>query len=152
MPSFCKVLGAIAPVDPTAPVIRFQVNLPAAWNCKAVQYGGGGFNGVLITGLEPLRDVPPDVPPPLMQGYVTLGTDSGHQADALPEIQAFALNDEAPDMARVVRAAEAACAAEFIEELPLRYETRIGERGVGLSGGQTLAVDHLGHNGGQGDA
>jgi feruloyl esterase len=95
MPPFCKVLGAIAPIDLAAPAIRFQINLPVAWNGKAVQYGGGGFNGVLITGLEPLRDVPPDVPPPLMQGYVTLGTDSGHQADTLPEIQAFALNDEA---------------------------------------------------------
>lgn len=95
MPAFCKVLGTIASVDPAAPAITFQVNLPAAWNGKAVQYGGGGFNGVLITGLDPLRDAPPDVPVPLMQGYVTLGTDSGHQADALPEIQAFALNEEA---------------------------------------------------------
>ena len=29
------------------------------------------------------------------QGYATFGTDSGHQAASLPEIQAFALNDEA---------------------------------------------------------
>ncbi len=53
---YCKVLGAIAPVDPKAPPINFQVNLPAQWNGKAVQYGGGGSNGVLITGLNPLRD------------------------------------------------------------------------------------------------
>ena len=51
---YCKVLGAIAPVDPNAPPINFQVNLPAQWNGKAVQYGGGGSNGVLITGLEPV--------------------------------------------------------------------------------------------------
>ena len=50
-PEFCRVLGRIAPVDPKAPPIRFQVNLPLAWNGRTVQYGGGGFNGVLITGL-----------------------------------------------------------------------------------------------------
>src|SRR5262245_14579448 len=37
---FCKILGAIAPVDPTAPPVNFQVNLPLNWNGKAVQYGG----------------------------------------------------------------------------------------------------------------
>ena len=78
MPEFCKVLGSIAPIDPAAPPINFQVNLPVNWNGKAVQYGGGGLNGVLITGLAPLRDAPPNVATPLAQGYVTLGTDSGH--------------------------------------------------------------------------
>ena len=34
-----------------APPILFQVNLPTQWNGRSVQYGGGGFNGVLITGL-----------------------------------------------------------------------------------------------------
>jgi feruloyl esterase len=48
---YCKVLGAVAPVDPNAPPVNFEVNLPADWNGKAVQYGGGGSNGVLITGL-----------------------------------------------------------------------------------------------------
>ena len=27
MPAMCKILGSIAPVDPTAPLINFQVNL-----------------------------------------------------------------------------------------------------------------------------
>ena len=48
---FCKVLGQIAPPDPNAPPIKFQVNLPIEWNGRSLQYGGGGFNGVLITGL-----------------------------------------------------------------------------------------------------
>lgn len=93
--SYCKVLGAIAPIDPNAPPIQFQVNLPAQWNARAVQYGGGGFNGVLISGLAQLRDSPPDLAPPLARGFMTYGTDSGHDGAKLPEIMAFALNDEA---------------------------------------------------------
>ena len=92
---YCKVMAAIAPVDPKAYPINVEINLPLAWNGRGVQYGGGGFNGVLITGLAPLRDQPLDLPPPVARGFMTFGTDSGHQAKDLPEIQAFALNDEA---------------------------------------------------------
>jgi hypothetical protein len=91
--AYCKVLGEIAPLDPTAPPIRFEVNLPEVWNGKAVQYGGGGFNGVLITGLDPLRDARLDTPVPVARGYATWGTDSGHDNAKFPE--AFALNAEA---------------------------------------------------------
>jgi ATP-binding cassette subfamily B protein len=42
--------------------------------------------------------------------------------------------------ADVVRAAELAGAAEFINRLPQRYETPIGERGVTLSGGQRQRI------------
>ena len=93
--SYCKIVGALMPVDPKSYPINFQINLPLAWNGRAVQYGGGGYNGVLITGLDPLRDQPLDLPPPVARGFMTFGTDSGHQASALPEIMAFALNDEA---------------------------------------------------------
>lgn len=92
----CKVLGRIAPRDPAAQAINFQLNLPVQWNGKALQYGGGGFNGVLITGLAPLRDAAPGDPLPVTRGYATFGTDSGHQAAAFPahEPGAFASNDE----------------------------------------------------------
>jgi feruloyl esterase len=89
------VLGEIAPLDPAAPPIRFEVNLPEQWNGKAVQYGGGGYNGVLITGLDPLRDARLDTPALVARGFATWGTDSGHDNAKLPEIQAFALNAEA---------------------------------------------------------
>ncbi|TMH20255.1 MAG: tannase/feruloyl esterase family alpha/beta hydrolase [Betaproteobacteria bacterium] len=42
---YCLVLGAIRPVDPTAPDINFRVNLPTHWNGKALQPGGGGYDG-----------------------------------------------------------------------------------------------------------
>jgi hypothetical protein len=71
--AYCKVLGEIAPSDPAAPPIRFEINLPESWNRKAVQYGGGGFNGVLITGLDPLRDARLDTPAPVARGFATWG-------------------------------------------------------------------------------
>jgi len=68
---FCTVNGSIAPVDqsPNARPINFQVALPSAWNGRSVQLGGGGMNGTIpgLTGAQ------------LAQGYVTYGSDSGHQ-------------------------------------------------------------------------
>lgn len=48
----------------------------------------------------------------------------------------IAFGDEEPDLDRVSWAAQVAHAREFIERLPLGYETRIGESGILLSGGQ----------------
>ena len=42
--------------------------------------------------------------------------------------------------ADIARAAELAAAAEFIDRLPQRYDTPIGERGVTLSGGQRQRI------------
>jgi ATP-binding cassette subfamily B protein len=50
--------------------------------------------------------------------------------------QNIAYGDRWATRARIVQAAQAANAAEFIERLPDGYETLIGERGVRLSGGQ----------------
>jgi pimeloyl-ACP methyl ester carboxylesterase len=95
MPEFCRVIGTIAPLDSSAPPIRFRVNLPAEWNGKAVQYGGGGFNGELVGGLASPADAPRGMPVPLAQGYATIGTDAGHQNDDSHETHSFARNDEA---------------------------------------------------------
>ena len=74
---FCKVLGDINPVDPVAPKIKFQINLPSNWNGKALMFGGGGYNGVLATGLGNVPAGPSDKPAPLARGYATFGSDSG---------------------------------------------------------------------------
>jgi feruloyl esterase len=95
LPPYCRVLGAIAPLDPQAPLIQFQINLPMNWNGRSVQYGGGGFNGTLINALSMIPAAPFDQPVPLSQGYVTYGTDSGHQNKPGEPPQTFALNDEA---------------------------------------------------------
>ena len=93
---YCKVTGDILPVDPAAPKIKFQVNLPANWNRKAMMYGGGGYNGVLATGLANVPAGPIDKPAPLARGYATFGSDSGHQANANGSRDGtFGVNDEA---------------------------------------------------------
>ncbi len=95
LPAHCRVMGRIAPLDASAPPILFQLNLPVQWNGRSVQFGGGGFNGVLVTGLSLVPGARFDQPAPLAQGYATYGTDSGHQNVAGQPPQIFALNDEA---------------------------------------------------------
>ena len=93
---YCKVLGDINPVDVKAPKIKFQVNLPANWNNKAMMFGGGGYNGVIATGLGNVPAGPADKPAPLARGYATFGSDSGHQANANGSRDGtFGANDEA---------------------------------------------------------
>lgn len=91
---FCRALGAIRPIDPAAPDIHFQLNLPIAWNGKALQIGGGGYDGTLVTA-EAARFPDPAKPSPLKQGYATFGSDSGHQAKPGQDAAAFADNAEA---------------------------------------------------------
>jgi feruloyl esterase len=72
LPPYCTVIGSMAPVDhsPTARPINFQVAFPSTWSGQAAQLGGGGMNGTIpgLTGN------------PFGQGFVTYGSDSGHQA------------------------------------------------------------------------
>jgi pimeloyl-ACP methyl ester carboxylesterase len=91
---YCLVKGAIAPVDLSAPVIEFEVNLPTKWNLKALQMGGGGYDGTLVTGLGPEGLQLPGTELPLKQGYVTLGSDGGHKGGRGFD-GTFALNEEA---------------------------------------------------------
>ncbi len=92
---FCKVIGRIHPVTNSAPDIEFEVNLPSNWNGKSLQFGGGGFNGSLVTGLGQYAKQPSSEQTPLARGYVTLGSDSGHKARAPGFDGSFLLYDEA---------------------------------------------------------
>lgn len=74
---YCALTGAVVSPDPADPPVRFRVNLPADWNGKAVQFGGGGFDGQLITAEGAITNAPEDSAP-LGRGYVTFGSDGGH--------------------------------------------------------------------------
>jgi hypothetical protein len=96
IPERCIVQGRIEPVDPAAPPINFNINLPINWNGKALQSGGGGLGGALITGPNQkaagrFDPIPLDLPYPLTLGYVTFGDDDGHQG---PDVS-FTKSDEA---------------------------------------------------------
>jgi ABC-type multidrug transport system fused ATPase/permease subunit len=53
---------------------------------------------------------------------------------------AFGVSEEKIDMERVREAARQAELAEFIESLPEKYDTIVGERGIRLSGGQRQRI------------
>jgi len=75
----CRVDGVMTAVstDPTARPINFRVILPASWNRRAAQLGGGGMNGIIpnLTGSGPGGPSSSL----LERGLVTYGSDSGHQ-------------------------------------------------------------------------
>jgi feruloyl esterase len=84
---YCKVLGDVRPVDASAEDIRFEVNLPTNWNHKAVQFGGGVFDGWLGGATSGLKRGPVSVasdPEPLARGFATFGGDSGHHKRYFP--------------------------------------------------------------------
>lgn len=94
-PAHCLVSGEIAPVDPAAPPIRFNLALPVDWNGKALMLGGGGLNGSIPNVVGNVSAGPVDKPLPLARGYAVFGSDSGHQANALGSLDAsFGMNDE----------------------------------------------------------
>jgi len=101
VPAHCRIDGVFTPVDtaPTARVINFRVILPASWNRRAAQLGGGGINGIIpnLTGVE-FGAAGPSL---LSRGFATYGSDSGHQLPAFgrrggpPPDQEWGLNEEA---------------------------------------------------------
>ncbi|MFF0700010.1 tannase/feruloyl esterase family alpha/beta hydrolase [Streptomyces tendae] len=79
-PEPCQIRGKVNSFDTAASDINFQLNLPTSWNGKSVQFGGAGFNGVVVSGLA--------------RGYVTFGNDGG-VAVGTARTGSFALNEEA---------------------------------------------------------
>lgn len=79
--AYCRVNGAMAPVDPAAPPINFGVTLPSRWAYRYAQQGGGGMNGSIpgLAGADFNN-----------RGMATAGSDSGHTTG-----NTWALNDEA---------------------------------------------------------
>lgn len=93
---YCLVSGAINPVDPAAPQIKFQVAMPTVWNNKIMMFGGGGYDGTIPAPTGNVPAGPTAQLTPLGRGYATFGSDSGHQANALgSEDGSFGVNDEA---------------------------------------------------------
>ena len=91
---FCKVTGIVKPHNASSPNVEFEINLPAAWNSRALQMGGGGYDGSLVTGLTPYSNQTPNSDTPLKQGFLTLGSDGGHEGK--PGFDGtFGLDDEA---------------------------------------------------------
>jgi ATP-binding cassette subfamily B protein len=62
----------------------------------------------------------------LQDGYIFSGTIAEN----------IALGDAKPDMERLRHAAYLSCLDEFIQKLPMKFETKIGATGMGISGGQ----------------
>lgn len=90
---YCSVRGKILPVHQDSWPICFQVNLPVKWNGKAIQYGGGGFDGFLVDAVGPYSGEVLDQLPPVERGYVTFGSDGGHQGTGWDS--RFSLDEEA---------------------------------------------------------
>lgn len=88
---YCRITGRIKGVKATTPDIRFDLNLPRHWNGRALQIGGGGYNGVVVSGTGVMPFSPNRAP--LAQGYATFGDDSGHVGDS--SVAVFGLVDEA---------------------------------------------------------
>ncbi|MGF6599467.1 hypothetical protein P3T23_004195 [Paraburkholderia sp. GAS448] len=88
---YCRITGSIRAFKANAPDIRFDLNLPRQWNGRALQIGGGGYSGVVVSGTGVMPFSP--VRAPLAQGYVTFGDDSGHVGNS--GLAVFGLVDEA---------------------------------------------------------
>ncbi len=88
---YCRITGRIKGLKATTPDIRFDLNLPRHWNGRALQIGGGGYNGVVVSGTGVMPFSPNRAP--LAQGYATFGDDSGHVGDS--SLAVFGLVDEA---------------------------------------------------------
>ena len=52
----------------------------------------------------------------------------------------IAVGEPDADMDRLLEVARLACVQDFVNDMPLGYETKVGEQGIGLSGGQRQRI------------
>ena len=52
----------------------------------------------------------------------------------------IAIGQSDADMDRILEVAKLSCVHDFVSDMPLGYETKVGEQGVGLSGGQRQRI------------
>jgi hypothetical protein len=88
---YCRVTGSIKAVQANTPDIHFDLDLPVRWNGRALQLGGGGYDGVVVSGIGVTPFSPTHAP--LAEGYATFGDDSGHAGNSA--LAVFGLVDEA---------------------------------------------------------
>jgi Tannase and feruloyl esterase len=88
---YCRIMGEIKAIRTDTPDIRFEVNLPARWNGRALQMGGGGYNGEVQRATGTVSYAAGKAP--LAEGYATFGSDSGHVGNSARAD--FAIDDEA---------------------------------------------------------
>lgn len=92
-------------------------------------------SGEIVLGGIPLADYSPaawrkECGTVMQEGFIFSESIAGN----------IALSDEIPDMKRVKNAARVANIDDFVSELPMRYNTKIGSEGNGLSTGQKQRV------------
>lgn len=136
---------------PSQPLLfeDFSLEIPHGARVGLVGYSGGGKttitrlllrfvdieSGIILLGGQRIDEIPQAALRRAV-AYVPQDPSMFHRsiADNIRIGRPEATDDE------VRRAAKLAHAAEFIEALPLGYETLVGERGVKLSGGQRQRV------------
>ncbi|HRD83269.1 MAG TPA: peptidase domain-containing ABC transporter [Saprospiraceae bacterium] len=87
--------------------------------------------GLLRVGKAPLESISPEIwrrrcGAVMQEGFIFSDTIANNIAES----------DERPDLARLLHAVETANIRDFVESLPLGFNTRIGARGNGISQGQ----------------
>jgi len=133
-PEYCKVTGSIAAINAADPAIKFEINLPTNWNVKTVQFGGGGFNGSVVSGLGNITHAPSTAASPLQRNYVTFGGDSGSTPDGSFGTNAQAMANYGGESVKRTRDAAVALMNIYYQSAPLRTyyagESKGGHEGL----------------------
>jgi ATP-binding cassette, subfamily B, bacterial len=136
---------------PSQPLLfeEFSLNVPHGAKVGLVGYSGGGKttitrlllrfvdieSGGILMGGQRIDEIPQAA---LRRSIAYVPQDPSMFHRSIADNIRIGCPDATDDEVR--RAARLAHAAEFIETLPLSYETLVGERGVKLSGGQRQRV------------